>query len=53
MFNLLFSNDEAKEFYLSHNFEQVGMLENYYKRIDPPHCYIFRKVIDRENKETK
>jgi hypothetical protein len=23
------------------------MLENYYKRIDPPHCFVFRKVIDR------
>ena len=30
------NNLEAKEFYISHGFEQAGIIENYYKRIDPP-----------------
>lgn len=36
------SNTEALSFYLKHGFENVGVIENYYRRIDPPHCYILR-----------
>lgn len=33
-------NDEAKNFYLHHGFVQQGIIKDYYKRIDPPDCYI-------------
>lgn len=39
------SNIEAKDFYMSHNFEDCGIIENYYKRIDPPDCFILRKPL--------
>lgn len=39
------SNEDARQFYLHHQFEQGELIENYYKRIDPPHGYIFRKPI--------
>jgi N-alpha-acetyltransferase 50 len=42
---LICSNEEARQFYLSHGFEQTGMIENYYKRIEPPHCYVLRKAV--------
>ena len=45
------SNETAKEFYLSHGFENVGIAENYYTRVEPPHAFILRKIINRENKE--
>ena len=36
-------NDEAKQFYLSNGFEDAGIIKDYYKRIDPPDCYILKK----------
>ena len=42
------SNTTAKDFYLSHGFENVGVAENYYTRVDPPDAYILRKAIHRE-----
>lgn len=41
------NNDAALDFYASAGFEKGELIENYYKRIDPPDCYIVRKVIDR------
>lgn len=46
-----FSNEEAKQFYLCNGFEQTGMIENYYKRIEPPHCFILRKILKGKEKE--
>ena len=40
------SNDDALKFYKEKfGFEKGEMVENYYKRIDPPHCYrLFKKL---------
>ena len=40
------SNDDALKFYTEKfGFEKGEMVENYYKRIDPPHCYkLFKKL---------
>mmetsp|Transcript_18979 Transcript_18979/g.22672 ORF Transcript_18979/g.22672 Transcript_18979/m.22672 type:complete len:193 (-) Transcript_18979:287-865(-) len=38
------SNEGAMKFYIDgFGFEKGEMVENYYKRIDPPHCFILRK----------
>ena len=37
------SNTEALDFYKKQGFEIVGKIENYYKKIDPPDCYIVSK----------
>ena len=38
------SNEDAIRFYVEgFGFEKGEMVVNYYKRIDPPHCYILRK----------
>ncbi len=40
------SNFDAIKFYTEKfGFEQCEKVENYYKRIDPPHCYVLRKKI--------
>uniref|UniRef100_A0A7S1TXC2 N-acetyltransferase domain-containing protein n=1 Tax=Phaeomonas parva TaxID=124430 RepID=A0A7S1TXC2_9STRA len=39
------NNDAAMSFYANFGFENVGMIENYYKRIEPPHCYVLRKSL--------
>ena len=36
------SNADAIAFYTKQGFEKGEMLENYYKRIEPPHCYVVR-----------
>lgn len=38
-------NDEAKQFYLGHGFEDHGVIKDYYKRIEPPDCYILKKQL--------
>lgn len=38
-------NDEAKQFYLGHGFEEAGVIKDYYKRIEPPDCYILKKSL--------
>ena len=40
------SNDDAIKFYTEKfGFEKGEMVENYYRRIDPPHCYkLFKKL---------
>lgn len=37
------SNIEAIEFYKKFGFEEMGVIENYYKRIDPPHAVILQR----------
>lgn len=39
------SRDEAIAFYKNFGFEIVETLENYYKRIDPPHAYVLMKTL--------
>lgn len=40
------SNEDAMKFYgEKFGFEKGELVENYYKRIDPPHCYILRKKL--------
>jgi hypothetical protein len=39
------NNDNAIAFYLKHGFEQSHIIKDYYKKIDPADCYLFRKVI--------
>lgn len=39
------SNDDARQFYSSHGFEQTDMVLNYYKRIEPPHSFVLKKSL--------
>ncbi len=40
------SNDDALKFYIEKfGFEKGEVVENYYKRIDPPHCYKLFKTL--------
>ena len=36
-------NEEARSFYLSQGFTQVRLIKDYYKKIDPPDCYMLSK----------
>jgi ribosomal protein S18 acetylase RimI-like enzyme len=50
------SNQDAIRFYTKQfNFVQGERVDNYYRRIDPPHCYLLYKRFDPEpgnNKDT-
>mmetsp|Transcript_29346 Transcript_29346/g.43335 ORF Transcript_29346/g.43335 Transcript_29346/m.43335 type:complete len:190 (+) Transcript_29346:46-615(+) len=37
------SNEDALRFYQRHGFENFQIIRNYYKRIEPPDCYVLRK----------
>ena len=37
------NNTEALEFYKKQGFENVGQIDNYYKKIEPPHCFVLSK----------
>mmetsp|Transcript_8325 Transcript_8325/g.12822 ORF Transcript_8325/g.12822 Transcript_8325/m.12822 type:complete len:168 (+) Transcript_8325:127-630(+) len=40
------SNDDAIKFYTERfDFVRGDMVENYYRRIDPPHCYLLYKTL--------
>lgn len=39
------NNEDAKNFYLMHGFEQVKIIKGYYKNIEPSDCYLFRKAL--------
>ncbi len=39
------SNEDAIRFYQRAGFEVGGTVENYYKRLDPPHAVLLRKVM--------
>ena len=42
------SNDDAIRFYVEKfGFIQGPMVENYYRRIDPPHCYLLYKTLEQ------
>ena len=43
------NNDEAIEFYRKLNFEQGERIENYYRRIEPPHAVVLRKILTTGN----
>ncbi|KAL3817646.1 hypothetical protein ACHAXA_001991 [Cyclostephanos tholiformis] len=46
MLHVQTSNTDAMKFYgEKFGFERGELVENYYKRIDPPHCYILRKKL--------
>lgn len=46
MLHVQTSNTDAMKFYGDKfGFEKGELVENYYKRIDPPHCYILRKKL--------
>ena len=45
------SNELAKSFYEKFGFEVVDTIKNYYKRIDPPDCYILRKTFEPKKAE--
>jgi GNAT superfamily N-acetyltransferase len=38
-------NDAAKSFYEKQGFQQIDIIKDYYKRIDPPDCYLFVKSL--------
>jgi hypothetical protein len=37
------SNDDAKQFYLANGFIATEVIKDYYKRIEPPDCFLLRK----------
>jgi len=39
------SNGDAKRFYERHGFKEVGIHENYYKKIQPRDAWILQKVV--------
>ena len=45
------SNEEALGFYRAHTFEVIEKLEGYYKRVDPPDCFILSKMMERGEKQ--
>ncbi|CAN0086609.1 unnamed protein product [Ectocarpus sp. 6 AP-2014] len=42
------NNDEAVGFYKEHGFNVEETIANYYKRIDPPDCFVLRKRLFQE-----
>ena len=49
------SNHDAIRFYMEKfDFERGALVENYYRRIDPPHCYLlYKKLGLHENNDDK
>ncbi|OJA13071.1 hypothetical protein AZE42_01896 [Rhizopogon vesiculosus] len=45
------SNTEAKKFYEKNGFKEVGIKEDYYKKIVPRDAWILERVIDSEGKQ--
>ena len=39
------SNEDAIRFYQQFGFERGELVEGYYKRIEPPDCYVLRKKL--------
>eukprot|EP01098_Paradermamoeba_levis_P006439 TRINITY_DN266_c0_g1_i1.p1 TRINITY_DN266_c0_g1~~TRINITY_DN266_c0_g1_i1.p1 ORF type:complete len:166 (-),score=41.92 TRINITY_DN266_c0_g1_i1:34-531(-) len=44
------SNEDAINFYKKFSFEIVDTIKNYYKKIDPPDCYVLRREIPTPSK---
>jgi N-alpha-acetyltransferase 50 len=40
------SNDDAKHFYLANGFEQTDIIKDYYKRIEPPDCFVLKMSLN-------
>lgn len=45
MLHVQTSNDDAMRFYEKFGFEKGELVEGYYKRLDPPDCYVLRKKL--------
>lgn len=45
MLHVQTSNDDAIRFYEQFGFEKGEVVEGYYKRIDPPDCFVLRKKL--------
>lgn len=45
MLHVQTSNDDAIRFYEQFGFEKGELVEGYYKRIDPPDCFVLRKKL--------
>jgi ribosomal protein S18 acetylase RimI-like enzyme len=45
MLHVQTSNVDAIRFYEQFGFEKGELVEGYYKRIDPPDCYVLRKKL--------
>ena len=39
------SNEDAKQFYLANGFIETGIIRDYYKRIEPPDCFLLKKSL--------
>ena len=39
------SNEDAKQFYLANGFVETGIIRDYYKRIEPPDCFLLKKSL--------
>lgn len=39
------SNEDAIRFYRERGFQEAGIVQNYYRRIDPPHAVILSKSL--------
>ncbi|KAI1794143.1 acyl-CoA N-acyltransferase [Ganoderma leucocontextum] len=47
------SNDEAKRFYERHGFKEIGLYENYYKKITPHDAWILQRDVEAKTVEVK
>jgi ribosomal protein S18 acetylase RimI-like enzyme len=39
------TNEDAKQFYLDNGFIQTEIIRDYYKRIEPPDCFLLKKSL--------
>ena len=46
------NNDAAINFYKRFGFEITETIQNYYKRIEPPDCYVLQKTLDNTTNGT-
>lgn len=42
------SNDAAKQFYQQRGFEEIEVIKDYYKKIDPADCFHLKKILRPE-----
>ncbi len=38
-------NDDAKRFYINQGFEEISIIKDYYKKIEPADCYLLTKLL--------
>lgn len=43
------NNITAKNFYLNRGFEEIGVIKDYYKKIEPSDCFLLSMKLDRRN----